>query len=212
MSDVAPAAENIVVGDRRGAVYVWSVYAGHPQLLRRFAAFPDSPHRSARQLAVGDVIPQRPGDEIVVADDGTCKDGLVRVFDGRSGTPVVEFAAFEAGQAPAGVEVWVADVIGALPGAEVIVGQGQAGGLVRVFSVTDDGAKHVLDVPDPYHRTTSLPQLLAVGALLSDFPGYQLALAQSDPSFPVQLFSLNADGTSVAEDLSALAPDAASAA
>lgn len=210
--DAAYPGENIVTGDARGSVYVWNVYAGRPQLLRRFAAFPDSPRRSARQLAVGDVIPQRPGDEIVVADDGTYKDGLVRVFDGRSGTPVMEFAAFEAGQAAAGVEVWVADVIGSLPGAEVIVGQGRAGGVLRVFSVTDDGANHVLDVPDPYHRTTSLRQHLAVGALLPDFPGYQLALAQSDPSFPVQVFVLAEDGASTIDDFSALAPDEASAA
>jgi len=134
------------------------------------------------------------------------------VFDGRSGTPVMEFAAFAVGQAPAGVEVWVADVIGSLPGAEVIVGQGRAGGVLRVFSITDDGANHVLDVPDPYHRTTSLRQHLAVGALIPDFPGYQLALAQSDPSFPVQVFVLAEDGASTIDDFSALAPDEASAA
>jgi hypothetical protein len=209
--DAAYPGENIVAGDARGSVYVWSVQDGRPKLLRRFAAFPDSPRRSARQLAVGDVIPQRQGDEIVVADDGTYKDGLVRVFDGRSGTPVMEFAAFEAGQAPAGVEVWVADVIGSLPGAEVIVGQGRAGGVLRVFSVTDDGANHVLDVPDPYHRSTSLRQRLAVGALIPDLAGNQVAVAQSDLNFPVQVFALAEEGASTIEDLSALAPEAGAA-
>jgi hypothetical protein len=210
--DAAPPGETIVVGAARGSVYVWSVYAGHPQLLHRFAAFLDSPRRSARHLAVGDVIPQRPGDEIVVADDGTQKDALVRVFDGRSGTPLIEFSAFEAGQAPAGVEVWVADVIGALPGAEVIVGQGRAGGLLRVFSITDKGVTHVLDLPDPYHRSTSLRQHLAVGALIPDLPGNQVVVAQSDLTFPVQVFGLAEEGVWVIEDLGALAPDEPSAA
>jgi hypothetical protein len=209
--DAAPPGETIVVGDARGSVYVWSVYAGRPQRLRRFAAFPDSPRRSARHLAVGDVIPQRPGDEIVVADDGSQKDGLVRVFDSRSGTPLIEFAAFEAGQAPGGVEVWAADVIGARPGAEVIVGQGRAGGLLRVFSITEQGVTHVLDLPDPYHRSTSLGQHLAVGALIPDLAGNQVAVAQSDLNFPVQVFALGEEGASVIEDLGALAPEAGAA-
>jgi hypothetical protein len=155
-------------------------------------------------------MPQNPGDEIVVADDGTHKDGLVRVFDGHTATLLVEFAAFEVGQAPVGVEVWVADVIGSLPGAEVIVGQGRAGGLLRVFSITDNGVNHVLDLPDPYHRTTSLRQHLAVGALIPDFPGKQVAVAQSDLNFPVQVFSLTEDGAS-AIDLGALTSEASAA-
>jgi hypothetical protein len=209
-ADADHPGQEIVVGDVRGWVSVWSALNGHPELLRRFAAFSDVPRSSARQLAVGALIPEIPGDQIVVADDGTRKDGLVRVFDGRTGMPLLEFAAFEAGQAPGGVEVWVADVIASLPGAEVIVGQGRAGGLLRVFSITTNGVKHVLDLPDPYHRTTSLRQHLAVGALLPDFPGNQVAVAQSDPNFPVQVFSLAGDEAPAVENL-VLAPEAGAA-
>ena len=210
-ADADSPGQEIVVGDARGVVYIWSAHHGRPRLLRWFPAFADGPRASARRLAVGSLIPAIRGEQVVVADDGTRQDGLVRVFDGRSGTPLVEFAAFAAGQAPAGVEVWVADVIGSLPGAEVIVGQGRAGGLLRVFSVTGTGVTHVLDVPDPYHRSTSLRQHLAVGALIPDIAGNQVAVAQSDLSFPVQVFSLAEEGASVIEDLGALAPEASAA-
>ena len=80
-----------------------------------------------------------------------------------------------------------------------------------MFSVTDDGANHVLDVPDPYHRSTSLRQRLAVGALIPDLAGNQVAVAQSDLNFPVQVFALAEEGASTIEDLSALAPEAGAA-
>jgi hypothetical protein len=210
-ADVHHREQEIVVGDARGVVYIWSVHGGRPRLLRWFPAFADGPRASAHRLAVGSLIPAIRGAQIVVADDGTRKDGLVRVFDGRNGTPLAEFAAFAAGQAPAGVEVWVADVIASLPGAEVIVGQGPAGGLLRVFSVTGTGVTHVLDLPDPYHRATSLRQHLAAGPLIPGVAGNQVAVAQADLSFPVQVFSLAGDGVSVIEDLGPLAPEGGAA-
>jgi hypothetical protein len=122
--------------------------------------------------------------------------------------PLLEFVSLEEGLAPTGVTVWVADVIGSLPGAEVIVGQGRAGGLLRVFSITDTAVNHVLDVPDPAQRLSSLRQHLAIGALIPDLPGNQVAVAQPDLNFPVQVFSLAEDGASVIAALGAFAPEA----
>lgn len=202
---------NIVVGDAHGSVSVWRVWNGRPELIGRFASFPDSPTSSAHHLGAGRLIPQMKGDQIVVADDGTRKDGLVRVFDGATGTPIVEFAAFGPDRAPFGVEVWVADVIGSLPGKELIVGQGRAGGTIEVFSVTEQQVRHVIDIPDLYHRKTSLPQQLAIGALIPDLPGNQVAVAQGDPTFPVQVFSLTEDGASTIGEIDALSGEAGAA-
>jgi hypothetical protein len=97
------------------------------------------------------------------------------------------------------VELWIASLTGSLPGAELIVGQGSAGGLLRIFRVADGVPTHLLDVPDPRHRTTSLPRQLAVGSLLLDMPGDQLAVVQPDPGFPLQMFYYDTAGTVVTE-------------
>jgi hypothetical protein len=201
--------QQIVVGDSKGRIYVYGVRQAAAVPLRRFLAFPDPPRCSAHRLAVGDLIPGNTGDEIAVGDDGTRQDGLVRVLDGRSGIPLLEFEAFSPGQAPAGVELWVGDVISSLPGAELIVGQGEAGGILRVFSVAQGVPVHVLDVPDPLHRTTSLHQHLAIGELIPELPGNEIAVAQIDPHVPVQVFHLDENGAGLIDELAANAAAAA---
>jgi hypothetical protein len=184
----AHAGDEIVVGDRRGRVTVLGVRDGTAEQLLRFAAFPDQPRTAATKLAVGDLIPGNPGGEIVVADDGTRGDALVRVFDGASGRLLADFNAFAAGQAPAGVELWIADVMRTAPGAELIVGQGSAGGTIRVFSLASGTPRPILDLRASVHRTTSLPRQLTVGALMPGLPGNQIAVAQSDPRLPIEVF------------------------
>jgi len=208
-ADIDHPGQEIVVGDPRGMVCVLGVQHGRATYLQRFDACPDRPRSSAHHLAVGDLIPSNPGDEIAVADDGKRQNALVRVFDGRTGRSLLQLAAFAPGQAPAGVEMWIAPLMGSLPGAELIVGQGSAGGLLRVSRVVEGVPTHLLDVPDPRHRATSLPRQLAVGSLLLDMPGDQLAVVQSDPGFPLQIFYCNTDGAVVTESWS-LAGDGSS--
>ncbi|HEX7409812.1 MAG TPA: hypothetical protein VF515_19450 [Candidatus Binatia bacterium] len=192
--DADHPGQEIVVGGGKGDVYVYGVSNGRAVRLQRFLAFPDRPHTSAHKIAVGDVLADNPGEEIIVADDGRRQDGLVRVFDGRTGKRLLEFEAFERGQAPAGVELWAADTIAALPGAELIVGQGRAGGRIRVFTLAGGVPKLVLELPDPLHRATSLSRLLAIGHLVPDLDANQIAVAQADSQLPVQVFDVKADG------------------
>ena len=148
----------IVVSDRMGWLYVYSIEprsTTSPRcivraiLRRRFPAFPDDSGAVVSALAVGDALPDHPGDEIVVAAGGTTQAGLVRILDGDSGAPLLEFEAFEAAPAPtATISLWVGDVIATLPGAEIIVGQGGAGTPLRVFNVADGVPIHVLDATD----------------------------------------------------------------
>jgi len=114
----------------------------------------------------------------------------VRVFEGSTGYILADFDAFPAGAAPAGVELWVAYVIASSPGAELIVGQGSAGGVIRVFSLAGGIPKHLLDIRNSVQRATTLQQQIAIGALLPELPGDQIAIAQSDPDLPVQVFTL----------------------
>jgi hypothetical protein len=199
--DDAHVGQEIIIGDARGRIYVYCVRDGSVTSLQRFVAVADRRGISARRLAVGDLVPTHPGDEIVVADDGSRQDGLVDVLDGRTGETLFEFRVFEPGQAPAGVEVWVADVIASLPGAELIVGQGTAGGVLRVFSVAGGVPEHVLDLPDPLGRATSLRGHLTVGDLVAELPGNEIAVAQSDPTFPVQIFHLDVDNAELIAEL-----------
>ncbi|MBI4516661.1 MAG: hypothetical protein HY699_12690 [Deltaproteobacteria bacterium] len=213
LGDVRPdhgaAVKEIVTGDAHGWVHLWGVQQHRAVRLGRIAAFAQTPRRSADRLAVGDVLPQQPGDEIIVADDGTRGDGLVRIFASSAQTPALEVQAFAPGEAPAGVEVWVADVIASQPGAELIVGQGSTGGTIRVLSLASGGAQQLLELPDPQSRASSLRAHLAVGALMPDLSHNVLAVAQADPSAPVQVFDLDSGGTVVAQVGSA--PSAAGA-
>jgi hypothetical protein len=203
LSDASHPGKSIVIGDARGHVYVYGVRSGRVSLLRRFAAFPDAPRTSARRLGVGDLLSNNPGDEIVVGDDGTRQDGLVRVLDGRSGQMLLELEAFEPGQAVAGVDLWVADVIPELPGAELIVA---SSGKVRVFSLSGGVPRHVFDLIDSSRGTASLRGLLAVGQLVPDAPGNQVAVAATDPHQPVQVFHFDENGATLMDEL--LMPDA----
>ena len=181
------------MGGQRGRVYAVGLTAGRASILSVLRAFPDRPLATAQRLAVGDVIPDNPGDEVVVGDDGTVGDGLVRIFDGRTQRALAEFEAFSPGMAPGGVELWIGDVIADLPGAELIVGQGPAGGSLRIFTVAFGVPTYVLSVPDPLSRTAILHGQLATGNLLPDLDGNEIALAQGDSSIPVQVFNFNAD-------------------
>jgi len=187
------AGAEIIVGGQRGRVYALGLAQGRASVLSVLRAFPDRPRATAQRLAVGDLVPDQPGDEIVVGDDGTVGDGLVRIFNGRTQRALAEFEAFSPGMAPAGVEVWVGDVMADLPGAELIVGQGSAGGSLRVFTLASGVPMHVLDVPDPLSRTAILHGQLAIGNLLPDLDGNEIAVAQGDSSAPIQVFNFNAD-------------------
>jgi len=195
IGDVLPDDEHtgmeIVAGGSRGYVRVLGLDHGRPVVLRRLRAFPDRPRASTARLAVGALIPTRPGAEIVVGDDGTIADGLVRLFDVRAGEPVMEFQAFMPTEAPSGVELWVADVLASAPGDELIVSQGPAGGGVRIFSLASGAPVRLNDLPDPWQRGTALRQHLAIGELLPDLPGNEIVVAQSDPRLPVEVFNMN---------------------
>jgi hypothetical protein len=193
-ADSDPSRQEIVVGDRTGRVRIYRVNGGRAELLQQFSAFPDPPRASASKLAIGDLLPNSKGNEIVVADDGTRGDGLVRVFNGSTGRLLLEFEAFEPGGAPDGVETWTGDVIPALRGDELIVGQGAAGGRIRVFSLATGIPRHVLDFPDPFQRTTSFRRHLAVGSFVPNMRVDVVAVAQSDPRFPLEIFDLSERG------------------
>ena len=187
------AGSEIIMGGQRGRVYAVGLTEGRASVLSVLRAFPDRPMATAQRLAVGDLIPGNPGDEVVVGDDGTVGDGLVRIFDGRTQRALAEFEAFSSGMAPAGVEVWVGDVMADLPGAELIVGQGRAGGGLRVFTLASGVPTFVLDVPNPLSRTAMQHGQLAIGNLLPELDGNEIAVAQADSSVPVQVFNFNAD-------------------
>lgn len=193
VGDTKHAGSEIIVGGQRGRVYAVGLTAGRASVLSVLRAFPDRPLATAQRLAVGDLIPDNLGDEVVVGDDGTVGDGLVRIFDGRTQRALAEFEAFSPGMVPAGVELWIGDVMADLPGAELIVGQGPAGGSIRVFTLAAGAPTYVLSVPDPLSRTALLHGQLAIGNLLPELDGNEIALAQGDSSIPVQVFNFSTD-------------------
>lgn len=192
VADVNHLGSEIVLGGQRGRVYAVGLERGRASVLSVLRAFPDRPRASARSLAVGDLMPDHPGDEVAVGDDGTVGDGLVRIFDGRTQQALAEFTAVPPPAAPTGVELWVGDVLSAFPGVELIVGQGPAGGDLRVFTLASGVPTHVLDVPS-LGRSTSLHSHLAIGDLLPELEGNEIAVAQGDPGMPVQVLNLDAD-------------------
>ena len=187
------AGPEIIVGGQRGRVYAVGLTEGRASVLSVLRAFPDRPLATAQRLAVGDVIPDNPGDEVVVGDDGSVGDALVRIFDGRTQRALAEFEAFSPGMAPAGVELWVGDLVADLPGAELVVGQGSAGGALRIFTLASGVPTFVLDVPDPLSRTAILHGQFAIGNLLPELDGNEIAVAQGNSKAPIQVFNFNAD-------------------
>ncbi|MFQ5666134.1 MAG: hypothetical protein ACE5I7_06835, partial [Candidatus Binatia bacterium] len=203
LADAAYPGQQIVIGDAQGGIWVYSMRQGRLIRTRHVVVFSEAPRTSARRLAVGDLLPDNAGDEIVVGDDGSRGDGLIRVVDARHSALLFEFEAFERGQASAGVELWVGDVISSLRGAELIVGEGRAGGVLRVFTLSQHVPTHLFDMPDPLGRATSLHQHLAIGDLLPEMPGNEVAVAQADAYFPVQVFHLDKDGATLADEVDA---------
>lgn len=188
-ADGEDGPKQIVVGDARGAVSVFRIERGRATRAAQMSAFPDPPRTSARRLAVGDLLADRPGDEVVVGDDGTRGDALVRVLDPQSGSILLELTAFEPGEARDGLELWVADVFPSSPGSELIVGQGSAGGNLRVFTLGGDTPRQLSELPDPDGRTTILRAHLGVGALFPGDAARQLLIAQPDSSLPIEVYS-----------------------
>ncbi len=199
--------EQIVVGDRQGRLHIFGLDRGHARRLGIISAFPDAPVTCAYRLAVGDILADRAGDEIAVGDDGSRGDGLVRIIDPRTGEIALEFLAFSPGEAPDGVQLWVADVSDAYPGAEIIVGQGDSGGELRVFSIAGGKPVHVTDIPDMINRSTSLLEHIAIGELEPDMPGREIAVAQLDPSVPVQVFHVGYDQALLVDQAQPFADD-----
>ena len=191
LGDARHAGLEIISGGARGRVQVQGVRAGKVVVRRSFRAFPDTPQASAHHLAAGNLLPTIAADEIAVGDDGTRGDGLVRVFDGSSRHPLLEFQAFPVGTVPFGIELWVGDVVSTVAGAELIVGQGAAGGTLRVFTLASGVPTALLDLPDPLHRPTSLWGHLAVGDVLPGVLGNEIVVAHSDPSGPLEVLNLN---------------------
>lgn len=205
VADVVPGhpGPEIVAGGREGWVLTYGIERRRLRHLRTFNAFPETPGCSASRLAAGDLIPSRPGDEVVIGDDGTRGDARVRIFDG-DGRLATEFRAFS-GDATAGIEVWVGDIVPALPGAELLVGQGPAGGHIRVFSVQSGNALPVTDVP--FTRTTSLQRHLTVADLLPGLPGLEVAVAQADSDQPIRILNFASGSGQLAAQLLSDDPD-----
>jgi hypothetical protein len=187
----------LVVGRPNGQVLAYGIGKRRLRHLRAFEAFPDPPHCSASRLVTGDLIPARAGDEIAIGDDGARGDAHVRVFDGR-GRLITEFQAFS-GDAPAGVELWIGDVVPGLPGAELLVGKGPAGGDIQVFSLGAGTASHVADLP--LARATSLQRHLTIANLLPELPGLEVAVAQVDSDQSVQILSFASGRGQIAAEL-----------
>lgn len=198
LGNVVPGAGHpgleIVVGDPTGYVHVFGVTAEGGKRLRRFRAFPDSLGTAVTALGAGDFLPGTAGDEIAVAGAGAHYDGLVRILSGLTGTILLEFQAFAPQAVPTGVQLWAADLLADLPGSELVVGQGEGGGQLRVFSLAGGVPKAVLDIPGNELRQTSLARHLASGDLDPTLPGNEIAVAQADASLPVEVFHLTQNG------------------
>lgn len=192
---------DIVVGDALGWVSVYRVRHGRTQRLRRYDAFPEIRRATAARLAVGNLLPDRPGDEIVVGDDGTRGDGTLRVMDGREGHILLEVAALGSADARDGLRLWVGDVIANLPGDELIVGQGAAGGKLCVYSFADGNPRYLFDVRDDLPRLSTLQEHVAIGNLLPGLSGAELAVAQPDPRLPLQIFHLSESGATLVREI-----------
>jgi len=197
LGDVSPDGAHpgleIVVGDRRGYVHVFSPAPERSARLQRTQVFPDMPRASVSALAVGDLLPRIPGDEVAVAHTEADHEGLIRIVNGGTGTILFEFTPFASPSASAGIELWIGDVVASLAGSELIIGQGGAGGQLRVFSLARGVPRPLFDLPDSPARQTTLARHLAIGDLVANLPGNEVAVAQPGARV-VEVFHLDEHG------------------
>jgi hypothetical protein len=186
----------IVVPDHRGHISLYSLGAPGAPRLSRWAVWPDPGIAATQTLAIGDLMPDHPGDEVAVAIEGPRHTGVVRVIDASSGGILAQFEAFAPGMVRGSPEVWVADVIASRPGAELIVGRGPTGGELRLFSVAGGTAVRLYDFPDVPERSTTLARLLAVGNIIPSLPGNEVAIAQRDARRPVAIYRVTESNAS----------------
>lgn len=193
--DAASAGHEIAVAQPNGYVSIHALSAAGDVRLERFQPFPDHPESGATSVAVGDVLPRVPGQELVVGTPGKRDTGLVRVFDAISGAQLAEISVFAAGSVRAAVSLWTADVIETLPGAELLVGQGPDGGEIVVYSFASGSARRLFQLPGALERRTALQRYLAVGDLIPNLAGVEVAVAQPDATIPIFVYQLTAQGT-----------------
>lgn len=202
--ELAPelGGREIAVAQPNGYVSVHTLSTEGGLRLHRFHPFADQLEIGTTTLAIGDVLPHRPGNEIVAAVAGRRDTGLVRILDGLTGSPLAEITPFTAGTLRTSVSLWVADVIDTLPGAELLIGQGTDGGAVGVYNLAN-GSRPLFNLPDTPYRATSLSRFLAIGDLIPNLGGLELAIAQPDATVPVRVYHLTAQGAKHVSTVSA---------
>jgi hypothetical protein len=131
----------------------------------------------------------------------------VRVFDAMTATQLAEMSVFSAGTVRTSVSLWVADVIDTLPGAELIVGQGPDGGEIVVYSLASGSPRRLFTLPGGLERTTATSRFLAIGDLIPNMAGLELAIAQSDATVPIGIYHLTAQGAKQVLSVSAASMD-----
>lgn len=191
--DPDSGGDEIVVAQPNGYVSVHTLTAAGPSRLQRFDPFADQAEPTApTSLALGDVLPGNPGNELVTAVSGKRGTGLVRVFDPLNGVQLAEISVFTPGSVRMSVSIWVDDVIDTLPGAEIIVGRGTEGGDIVVYSFSSGSARRLFSFPDALQRATAMPRFLAIGDLIPNMAGPEVAVAQNDAAVPIAVYQLTA--------------------
>jgi hypothetical protein len=192
--DLAPdvSGREIVVAQPNGYVSVHGLGHAPGTLMRRFNPFDDQVETDMPSIAIGDVLPGISGEELVVAIPGRRDTGLVRIFNAMTATALGEMSVFTSGTVRTAVSLWVADVIDTLPGAEIIVGQGPDGGELAVYSFATGSARRLFTLPGVMQRTSTAPGFLAIGDLIPNMAGLEVAIAQSDATVPIGVYHLTA--------------------
>lgn len=189
------SGREIVVSQPNGYVSIHALTDAGSVRLQRFHPFADQDEVADTSLAIGDVLPNVPGNELIAGVPGKRDSGLVRVFDAMTGTQLAELSVFSPGTVHANVSLWAADVISALAGAELIVGKGADGGDIVVYSLASGTPRRLFSLPDALRRTSALTRFLTVGDLIPNMPGLEVAIAQPDAEVPVDVYHLTATGS-----------------
>lgn len=192
--DPRSGGREIVVAQPNGYVSVHTLNSEGGVRLQRFHPFADQVEIATSSVAIGDVLPGVPGNELITAIPGRRDNGLVRVFDAMTGAQLAEISAFAAGTVRTSVSLWAADVIDSLPGAELIVGQGPDGGEIVVYSLASGSARRLFSMPDVLQRSTARAGFLAIGDLVPNMAGAEVAIAQPDAAVPIGVYHLTAQG------------------